>query len=52
VYNLCRVLKTGISAELTVKSSLGSSLIRRTMNTFMMMINNDAIKSDLWYSLV
>jgi hypothetical protein len=22
VYNLCRVLKTGISAELTVKSSL------------------------------
>jgi hypothetical protein len=23
VYNLCRVLKTGISAELTVKSILG-----------------------------
>jgi hypothetical protein len=23
VYNLCRVLKTSISAELTVKSSLG-----------------------------
>jgi hypothetical protein len=23
VYNLCRVLETGISAELTVKSSLG-----------------------------
>jgi hypothetical protein len=23
VYNLCRVLKTGISAELTIKSSLG-----------------------------
>jgi hypothetical protein len=23
VYNLCRVLKTGISAELTVKRSLG-----------------------------
>jgi hypothetical protein len=23
VYNLCRVLKTGVSAELTVKSSLG-----------------------------
>jgi hypothetical protein len=23
VYNLCRVLKTGISVELTVKSSLG-----------------------------
>jgi hypothetical protein len=43
VYNLCRVLKTGISAELMVKSSLGSSLIRRTLDTFMMMVNNDVI---------
>jgi hypothetical protein len=30
---------------------LGSSLIRRTLDTFMMMINNDVIKSDLWYYL-
>jgi hypothetical protein len=30
---------------------LGSSSIRRTMVTFMMMINNDATKSDLWYFL-
>jgi hypothetical protein len=51
VYNLCRVLKTGISAELTVKSSLGSSLIRRTLDTFIMMVNNDVIKSNLWYFL-
>jgi uncharacterized membrane protein len=38
VYNLCRVLETGISVVLTVKSSLGSSLIRRTLDTFMIMI--------------
>jgi hypothetical protein len=30
---------------------LGPSLIRRTLDTFMMMINNDVIKSDLWYFL-
>jgi hypothetical protein len=30
---------------------LGSSLIRRTLDTFMLMINNDVIKSDLWYFL-
>jgi hypothetical protein len=30
---------------------LGSSLIRRTLNTLMMMVNNDVIKSDLWYFL-
>jgi hypothetical protein len=52
VCNLCRVLETGISAVLTVMSSLGSSSIRRTMVTFMMMINNDAIKSDLGYFLI
>jgi hypothetical protein len=26
-------------------------LIRRTLDTFMMMVNNDVIKSDLWYFL-
>jgi hypothetical protein len=30
---------------------LGSSFIRRTLDTFMMMVNNDVIKSDLWYFL-
>jgi hypothetical protein len=51
VYNLCRVLKTGISAELRLRAALGSSLIRRTLDTYMMMVNNDFIKSDLWYFL-
>jgi hypothetical protein len=51
VYNLSRVLETGISAELTVKSSLGYSLIRRTLDTFMMMVNNDVKRSDLWFFL-
>jgi hypothetical protein len=26
-------------------------LIRRTLDTFMMMVNNDVIKYDLWYFL-
>jgi hypothetical protein len=43
VYNLCRVLETGISAKLTVKSNLGILLIRRILVTFMLMVNNDAI---------
>jgi hypothetical protein len=30
---------------------LGSSSIRRTMVTFMMMINNGDYNSDLWYFL-
>jgi hypothetical protein len=52
VCNLCRVLETGISAELTVKSDLGSSLIRRTLVIFMMMVNNDGYNFDLWYFLL
>jgi hypothetical protein len=52
VCNLCRVLETGISAELTVKAALGSSLIRRTLVTFMMMVNNDGYNFDLWYFLL
>jgi hypothetical protein len=31
---------------------LGSSLIRRTLVTFMMMISNDDYNSDLWYFLL
>jgi hypothetical protein len=30
-----------------LRAALGSSLIRRTLDTFMMMVNNDVIKSDL-----
>jgi hypothetical protein len=43
VYNLYRVLETGISAEHTVRAALGSSLIRRILVTFMMMVYNDDI---------
>jgi hypothetical protein len=43
VCNLCRVLETGISAKLTVKSTLGSTLVRIILVTFIMMINNDVI---------
>jgi hypothetical protein len=52
VCNLYRVLETGISAVLTVMSSLGSSSIRRTLVTFMMIISHDYYNSDLWYFLL
>jgi hypothetical protein len=52
VCNLYRVLETGISVVLTVKAALGSSSIRRTMVTFMMMINNGDYNPDLWYFLL
>jgi hypothetical protein len=41
VCNLYKVLETGISALLTVRAALGSSLIRITLDTFMMMVNDD-----------
>jgi hypothetical protein len=41
VCNLCKVLEIGISVVLTVMSSLGSSLIRVTLDMFMMMLNDD-----------
>jgi hypothetical protein len=37
---------------LTVKTALGFSLIRRTLNTYMMMINIDGYNSGLWYFLL
>jgi hypothetical protein len=53
VCNLCRVLETGILVVPTVMSrALGSSLIRRTIVTFMMMINNGDYNPDLWYFLL
>jgi hypothetical protein len=52
VYNLCRVLETGISTKLTVKSILGSSLSRRTLVTFMMMVNKVGYNSVFWYFLL
>jgi hypothetical protein len=47
VCNICRVLETGISGELTVKSSLGI-----LFDYFMMMVNNVGYNSDLWYFLL
>jgi hypothetical protein len=41
VCNLCSVLETGISAvgiSAQLRAALGSSLIRRTLDTFMMMV--------------
>jgi hypothetical protein len=52
VCNLYRVLEIGISVVLTVKTALGFSLIRRTLNTYMMMINIDGYNSGLWYFLL
>jgi hypothetical protein len=51
VYNLCRVLKLVYQPSSWLRAALGSSLIRRTLDTFMLVINNDVIKSDLWYFL-
>jgi hypothetical protein len=47
VCNHYRVLETGISPVLTVKSSIGSSLIRRTLDTFMMIIIINDYDSDI-----
>ena len=52
VCNLCRVLEIGISVVLTVMSSLGILLIRRTLDTFMIMVNDDKYNFDLWYFLL
>jgi hypothetical protein len=43
VCNLCRVLETGIQLSSWLRAALGSSLITRTLDTFMMMVNNDDI---------
>jgi hypothetical protein len=52
VCNLCRVLETGISAMLTVMCSLGAPLIRVTLGTFMMMLNDDDYLYGSWYFLL
>jgi hypothetical protein len=35
-----------------VLHAFGSSLIRRTLDTFMMMVNDDSYNYDLWYFLL
>jgi hypothetical protein len=52
VYNLCRVLKLVYEPSSWLRAALGSSSIRRTMVTFMMMINNGDFNPDLWYFLL
>jgi hypothetical protein len=42
VYQLC----------LRLRAALGSSLIRRTLDTSMMMFNDDGYNYDLWYFLL
>jgi hypothetical protein len=50
VCNLCRVLETGISAVLTVKSSLGIPFDWKNFGfSYMMMVNDDEYNFDLWY---
>jgi hypothetical protein len=48
VCNLCRVLETGISAVLTVKSSLGILFDYKNFGYFY----DDAYNYDLWYFLL
>jgi hypothetical protein len=52
VCNLCRVLETGIPVVLMVKSSLGSSLVRRTLDAFMMMVTDDEYNCGFWCVLL
>jgi hypothetical protein len=35
-----------------VLQALGSSLIRRTLDTYMMLVNDDGYNYDLWYFLL
>jgi hypothetical protein len=46
------VLETGISVVFTVKSILGSSLIRITLDTFMMMVTHDDYNCGFWHFLL
>jgi hypothetical protein len=52
VCNLCRVLETVYQLCSRLRADLGSSLIRRTLDTFMMMVNGDDYNSDLWSFLL
>jgi hypothetical protein len=47
-----KVLETGISVVFTVKSILGSSLIRITLDTFMMMVTHDDYNCGFWHFLL
>jgi hypothetical protein len=52
VCNLCRVLETGISAVLTVKSNLGILVDQNILDTFMMMVTDDEYNYGFCYFLL
>jgi hypothetical protein len=49
VCNLCRVSKLVYQLRSRLRAALGSSLIKSTLDTFMLMVNDDEYNSDLWY---
>jgi hypothetical protein len=52
VCNLCRVLELVYQPCSRLRVALGSSLIRRTSDTFMMMVNDDDYNYGFWYFLL
>jgi hypothetical protein len=52
VCDLCRGMKLIYQSCSRLRAALGSSLISRTLDIFMMMINDDDYKYDLWYFLL
>ena len=46
VCDLYRVLETGNQSCSRLRAAVGSSLIRRTLFTYMIMVNNDGYKYD------
>jgi hypothetical protein len=52
VCNLYRVLELVYQLCLRLRAALGSSLIRVTLDTFMIMVTGDDYNSGFWYSLL
>jgi hypothetical protein len=52
VCNLYRGMKLIYQSCSRLRATLGSSLIRRTLDTIMMMLNDDGYNYDLWYFLL
>jgi hypothetical protein len=52
VCDIFRVLKLVYQSCSQLRAALGSSLIRRTLVNFMMMVSNGGYNFDLWYFLL
>jgi hypothetical protein len=52
VGKVCDLYKLVYQSCSRLRVALGSSLIRRTLVTFMRMINDDGYNYDLWYFLL